>query len=546
MFPSMNRTSPRRWWIIAGAVAVAGVALLSFSSAIPGNIDDAFIVLVYARHLLEGGGLYWNRLDGPVEGFTSPLDLMVKALATWIAPDDPVQAVFWSSLALHVASALALLFVVVAFGPRDRRRTWGIALLAGLCVASNHTVAFGASFLLEAPLFSLAVLVLLAIRFTQEGAMSSRRAVALGVAALAVGLTRPEGLVLMAIVMAFVVAMEADSAARRRTLVSFGGVLCLVMVLFLWRRLYFGAWLPNTYYAKASSVLWNEIVDGARYLKEGAGNIPGGLLLAVAVGGWGVAVVRRWRDRASRWNYTLLALLALASTATVVLGGGDSYPGGRFLALPYTLAIAMLGTAALGLRGRVKAVPVAALVLVLGTNVLTLTLRASVIRTQVELWPLSERDFTCEAVGFHRLAGIVGDLPVAESDAQRLKYFEDRVRVIDLHGLSDPDMARQETPEPVRWGRYTPRRGVEVDAAVWISGYRWMAREPMAEQLMEHLVADPALFPGYLPIRKDVSRRIIDRYAPASIPACPGRFLNVLVRRDRAPAFRAAGALVGR
>ena len=65
-----------------GAVALLlilpSVACYTFAGAAQHATDDVFILLVYVRHFLEGGGYYWNAQDGPIDGFTSLLDLWSK------------------------------------------------------------------------------------------------------------------------------------------------------------------------------------------------------------------------------------------------------------------------------------------------------------------------------------------------------------------------------------------------------------------------------------------------------------------------------------
>ena len=68
-----------------GAFVVLAAAIVSFANAVPGNLDDAFITLVYARHLIEGHGFSWNLLDGRVDGFTSLLDVLIKAVGLGVS-----------------------------------------------------------------------------------------------------------------------------------------------------------------------------------------------------------------------------------------------------------------------------------------------------------------------------------------------------------------------------------------------------------------------------------------------------------------------------
>jgi hypothetical protein len=96
----------------AGTLAVVLVALASLSLALriaPYQIDDAFIVYRYAARLVHGQGFRFNESGPPVEGFSSPLWLLLLAgSARAIGPERlPAAGLVLGLAALGATIALA-------------------------------------------------------------------------------------------------------------------------------------------------------------------------------------------------------------------------------------------------------------------------------------------------------------------------------------------------------------------------------------------------------------------------------------------------------
>ncbi len=551
-------TTARSHWFEAGlcgfaVLTIGSCALASFAAAVPGNLDDVFIVLVYARHLLSDGQIYWNIEDGPVEGYTSPLDLLVKVLGTAAAPDAPFEAVMWTSLALHCICGMLFFFLVLRL-TRDARFRWRylVALLSGLVVASSGALAYGSSMLLETPLFVLSAIGAICALCSPGKHTSNVRLCTLFLLLVALALARPEGIPVALICLAFFCIDHHRLLPRRKLVLLVGGFCATMLIFFLWRRLYFGYWAPNTYYAKTSSSRWHEIVDGVGYLRASWGSPTGKLILAAAAAGILAPFSRSWAipmlRRCSLFVWTLL----LVSTAIVVVAGGDPYQGERFLALPFALATLVLAMASVALRPAWRWVVVVPLAGSLIVQVGDMRGDSKPVGRQVEA--RSERaglSFACQEEAMLEMAAVNPDLAVAQSDCQRFKFFSDRTRVIDLHGLNDEAIAHEPTDRPVRWGKYSHEEAVRIGAPIWIWGHRWITSSPLSEIPLERLVSNPDLvrrFTGYGEAPRGESReKMVRDYVPVSLRTCGGgSYFNFLVRREYASQFRAAGMEVGR
>ena len=110
------------------------------------------------------------------------------------------------------------------------------------------------------------------------------------------------------------------SKDRRKTMAFLGVSLLMPMVHVLWRRWYYGDWLPNTYYLKVYGIdgLYRL---GFGYVRYFVHNYGVGLLL-VGFGAF-LAAQRRW------W---LLLIGVAGSMAYSVMIGGDIFGYSRFLA----------------------------------------------------------------------------------------------------------------------------------------------------------------------------------------------------------------------
>jgi arabinofuranosyltransferase len=219
--------------------------------------DDAFIAFRYVGNAYDGRGLVWNAAPfAPVEGYSCFLWVAVLYVVwLWTGVPPPVAA---NPLAL--ACALATLWLVARRLAVPGGRL--VATLALLGVAGNHTFATWSSSGLETAMFGLwAVGWTLAATgpAPARGAEFGRLA---AFAALA-QLTRPDGGLLVLATLAIGLQRAFVGGLRVRGL--FGGLspLLLPVAHLLWRRGFYGEWLPNTYHAKIVAA-WPE--SGLRYL----------------------------------------------------------------------------------------------------------------------------------------------------------------------------------------------------------------------------------------------------------------------------------------
>ena len=245
-------------------LVVAAIGLLAGWDLFYFLTDDAYIAFRYVANAHEGRGLVWNPAPFlPVEGYTSFLWVMILRVVWGLTGIEPPDSANWISLAFGAGSLwLAYRFVMRMRLPegfeRDRLALACVVLLGAL---SNRTFLAWLSSGLETALFNFLLIwfVYEALAPAQQRAGNAwvlRLSASAGLAALA----RPDGMLAAACAIAILLS-EATLRARPARLL-FALPLAMVPAHLLWRRWFYGEWLPNTYYAKYTGV-WPE--SGIRY-----------------------------------------------------------------------------------------------------------------------------------------------------------------------------------------------------------------------------------------------------------------------------------------
>ncbi len=234
-------------------LVVAGIALLSIASTayLQRNylIDDAYITFRYARHLALGHGLVWNAGGEPTEGYTNFLLVLIAAPFSGLGL-DPLRYV----QAVNLLCVLGIGALTVWLGVRHIRMELPAAIIAGCAVISiSRYSTFVAMLGLETTLFAFLVFATFGAAAEAFERPTGRNVALSGVLGFLSFLARPEGAVIVAIVLAIGVFVVRDKGVVSRNV-----VLALVLSLALpamylvWKLAYFGSILPNPFFVKVS------------------------------------------------------------------------------------------------------------------------------------------------------------------------------------------------------------------------------------------------------------------------------------------------------
>lgn len=240
---------PATRWLIGVGLLLSLAILLLHAATYRFLTDDAYISFRYARNLSDGHGLVFNPGFERVEGYSNFLWVVLLAGLDrlGLVPEK-------GALVLSLAATVALWATVVGFalrGARDARTAW-VVLIPVFLMAATRGVAVWSTGGLETRWFEMLV-VLGALRLVIETEARLRggrtRPLSPWLFALAT-LTRPDGL----LISGAACAAAALVLLRRVPLAGYlRGWLPFVLMVgghVLFRRLYYQAWFPNTYYAK--------------------------------------------------------------------------------------------------------------------------------------------------------------------------------------------------------------------------------------------------------------------------------------------------------
>ena len=495
---------------------------LALPAARPGSTDDVFIVLTYARNLIEQGALAHELGEGRLEGFTSPLDLGFKALLLAVAPGDGLRAAWWGSLALYLTACGAC--AAVAWRLAGGRLVPALIGLAALVWTPGF--AEGTNYLLEVPLVVLTLVVLILRLRPNLGRGELAALTALALAA------RPE-LVLVPLVWSVVTPGD-----HRGRCVSVGSVLGFVTLL---RLLLFRAVVPQTFTAKAADERWSEVIDGVRYVADFlVPHDPWQALVALLL----CATLAAPLVPAARRGELGLAWLGPVLIAAVVLSGGDGYAGARLL-VPALLvgtatwidlasrsprAVLVLGLVVLGRAGQIVPTAPAALGPVAG---------------------LSLGDYAGEVRALEALSGRLPGGTLASRHLQIAGFVVPELGLLDLTGLNDRSVTRYPTEGPILFGRTSLEPALAAQVEAIHLHHQVLSRRVLARRSVAAWLASPPEerdVLGYPLPEGPAAAALAEAYRTVTLLRAGGvgRHLNLLLRADLATQWEGAdGVLVG-
>ncbi len=403
--PVDPRPDPVRLVILV-TLAVSALGLYRFAS--PDHaIDDAWISFRIARTALQTGHLTYDATQPPVEGMTNLLWTVLSML--WVGlPVDPIGPARCLGAVFHLATVAMLTRSAADVAARLGGSAVPAACVTGVLLATSGTLAFNAMSGLETSLYGL----LLALAF---GCALAGQCATAGVCLGLLAATRPEGVLVGGLAVGILLAGGPGRGAALRMVVPFG---LLVGGVEVFRFGYYGAFVPNTYYAKPPD------------LHQGLAYVAGALAWGTgAIGLTGILPVAR-RSRAAMVTAACMGLL-VAGTAW---SGGDWMPGARRLTDVLLAGATLTGVSAgllAGAGGRQLALFSLPILAWVGGNVLSAM--------------LGHDSASYEHEDMARLGQAVADNPqirtVALSDIGRFGWTFPR-SIYDLDGLTDAHIGR--------------------------------------------------------------------------------------------------------
>lgn len=407
--------------------------------------DDAMISMQYARNFANGDGLVWNAGGERVEGYSNFLWVLIMAAAHRLPP-SLIQPTHFIQLLSLLFLALNLI-VVRALALEFTENRW-LPLVAVFLTAFYFPLNNWSLQGMEVGLLILLInaALLLSLRAQQRQVFSPWAYLLLGLAVL----LRMDAAVLALLLTAGMAWLDVP---RRKQHLFWGlGTLGIVLGgLTLFRLLYYGAWLPNTYYLKLSGVsLPLRISLGLKLLGDFLWSSNWALMLLP----FSLLLIDRRR------SLKLLFAMLLAQFAYSAYVGGDSWEhvGGanRFVVvvmpLFFTLFALTLGALSRLALKQVKTTPpwpnaLAAAAIILFTAISLLNFNTLSVRDGFSKWTLAEKPIFVSGEERYTRMGLTlarvtaEDAVIAVVSAGTLPYYSER-KSIDLMGKNDPVIAR--------------------------------------------------------------------------------------------------------
>lgn len=312
------------------------------------GVDDANIYFRYARNIADGLGIVWNPGGERVEGATSILWTLVCALAFRLTSNPETWLFRLSILGLALGLTIWAGATIRCFAALEYvrpRRLFGVlagVTFVGWCVASPAFFTWTTTTLMDSGLWTTALLIGAACVLDADGADPAFPSWALPASLWVIAWARPEGIVVGALLVAFLGLSRYGRIRDVRTCLKSLAVPAVTFVaanvlLYGFRRVYFHVWLPNTYYAKVGGDTTTNLGQGWLYLRSFIAAYPLFLFLLLAalavVAIWLVMIVRPHPSRRPNGLLTLSAIssaMLLLGTCCAVSVGGDHFGGWRF------------------------------------------------------------------------------------------------------------------------------------------------------------------------------------------------------------------------
>ncbi len=323
-----RRSSARRWAVRLLLVAeLLGALFLAGSRLGPlwqdrWAQDDAYISFRYAKHLVQGHGLVYN-VGQRVEGYSNFLWTMLSAIPMAFGAPDPLPFMHVVSLGLWIGSYLLLLLL----GLRLFREGVWIAPLALVPLTYHWSYNMWFFSGMETPLVSFWIIAALFL-FSLD---PEEHPTALGWASLCgvgLALTRADGMIpfaglALAGLLLYGRRLLRERQWRRYLLYPALPLLVVYLPYTVWRLAYYGSFFPNTYYAKVAYLTF--YTRGWEYLRGYFEMYRFAPYAIFAVGG---AVLAR---RGSARRFLLGALLVTAADFFYIVRLGGDFMEWRFV-----------------------------------------------------------------------------------------------------------------------------------------------------------------------------------------------------------------------
>jgi arabinofuranosyltransferase len=253
----------RKYFIIIILFFIAYCFFLSWSFLFQ-NVDDAYISFRYGRNMMLGKGLVYNAGEY-VEGYTNFLWTVITAPFTVIGGID--ISIFALSLGLIIS------IININFLYKLINQFWDVFsgvpkylfLLPIIFYVVDDSIAFWSIGGMEFPMYTLFILGIIYSYFNLN--QGRRQLYYMVIFMMLCTMTRPEGNMIFGITLIHMILyrkkIDNYKSVILKTIVIYG---LFFLVYYGFKKIYYGNFIPNTFYAKGVTDLKLNIYLGAKYL----------------------------------------------------------------------------------------------------------------------------------------------------------------------------------------------------------------------------------------------------------------------------------------
>ena len=433
-----KRTSIKIILIIAAIFYLAFIIGTSFD--IKGEryftlVDDAMISMRYARNLAQGHGLVWNIGQPPVEGFTNlGWTLCLAFLHLFPFPASKISlAVMLTSAAILLANSYTVSKIAETLEPESTYAP----TLAAVITAFYFPLVFWSLRGMEVGLITW--LISLAILFS----MANKHPALIGVILALALLVRVDAIVAIAPILLYL-----SLKNKRAAILPVAVTIITLLGVFVFQKIYFGDFLPATYYQKMTGFTALERIKHGLlvFVQFAARDITVLFFFSLAAGLF-------YKLQRNREALLLLAIITAQCAYSIYVGGDYAEPetnaANRFITQGMPALIILFSWMTSRILTDLKTVqPQSALIspkinpaIPLALIVLLIISGEPWFTQLIDNAPLLKADIRRVRLGLFLAEATSPEAVIAVHAAGQIPYYSGRT-TIDLLGLNDPIVAK--------------------------------------------------------------------------------------------------------
>lgn len=304
------------------------------------GMDEANTYFVYMRNLAEGHGFVWIKGGERVEGFSSLLWTLTGALCY------NISAVHLPLLLRGIASILTFftIYSVILFSRKLNNSEHKTITVTDIIILF---LLFSSIGFIEWMIFSLMDVALWTFLLIQTTLQLCKyyidrkiNILRFSMMLILLNLARPESIaynVLFILILTLILYIDnGRKLAIRKILIPVLAHLVTIVSLAIWRLSYFGYPLPNTFYAKISFSVRDNILSGLQYLLTFFYSYPLAAFITAILFFFGIFLILKLKSGKVRSELTnkeksqaILLTVIICGLALPVAAGGDHFQHSR-------------------------------------------------------------------------------------------------------------------------------------------------------------------------------------------------------------------------